>query len=108
MLTLSSLTPSSRWANLTPRFGVRAIIAALATLAGSLLYAGTLARTERRDEPSRASFWSESPRREPERLGEFWDKPKPWCLDCHRRGDHRIDPSRRTAYARFTSAGEPP
>jgi hypothetical protein len=108
MLTPSSLTSSSRRANPTSRFGVRAIIAALAALAGSMMYAGALARTERRDEPSRASLWSESPPREPERLGEFWDKPKPWCLDCHRRGDHRIDPSRRTAYARFTSAGEPP
>lgn len=45
----------------------------------------------------------EGARLDPARRSEFWDRPQARCLRCHRRGDYRIDPSRRTAYAMFTA-----
>jgi hypothetical protein len=66
-----------------------AIAVAVAALGGSCISAP-------RDTPGEGT----SP--DPPLRSEFWDKPAPRCLHCHRRDDHRLDPSRRTAYARFT------
>jgi hypothetical protein len=89
------LSPFSHWTRTACRLGL--VAAVVAALAGSMRFV--------RSPPDRQRGRESLPL-EPARRSDFWGKPKPWCLDCHRQGDHRIDPSKRTAYAQLT-LGEP-
>lgn len=105
------MTPPPRRSSPACRFGRGAALgSALAALTGSTLYVQSLYvqspwRPKQDDlgpHGGRLELASAGPLIEPVPRSDLWSKPKPWCLDCHRQGDRRIDPSRRTAYAAYT------
>lgn len=90
------MTVSRRRANRPSRLWTGAAIAfVVAALAGSTLHIGSVL--------NKSPPESQRLQTGPVLLGDFWGKPKPRCLHCHQQNDHRLDPSRRTAYARFTT-----